>query len=155
MKRHILALSLAACSTLATAHTQESVEQAEPSRSAEQIEAMVTGRYTSVKNIAPMDQLNPLKVVIKTKLPQSIQTVRQAVGFLLVRSGYSLADDAVLSEEAVTLLDLPLPQIHRQLGPITLDKALQTLSGQAFVLVVDPVHRKVGYELSVNVKRAG
>jgi type IV pili sensor histidine kinase/response regulator len=31
---------------------------------------------------------------------------------------------------------------------MTLDRALNTLSGEAFELIVDPVHRKVAFELS-------
>jgi len=34
---------------------------------------------------------------------------------------------------------------------MTLDKALTTLSGEAFELVVDPVHRKVAFELASNL----
>lgn len=117
------------------------------------IETMQTGRYSQVKNIPPVDQLNPLKVVIQTRIPQSIKTVGETVQFLLVRSGYTLADQAVLSEEAKTLLQHQLPQIHRQIGPMTLDMALHTLSGEAFELVVDPVHRKVAYELSTKLAR--
>jgi len=117
------------------------------------IEVMQTGRYTQVKNIPPVDQLNPLKVVVKTKIPQSVLTVRESVEFLLVRSGYSLADNDVLSEEAKTLLNHQLPQIHRTIGPMTLDLALQTLSGDSFELVVDPVHRKIAYELSSKLAR--
>lgn len=107
-----------------------------------------TGRYSYIKNIPPNDQLNPLKVVIKTKIPQSANTVQDAVEFLLARSGYSLADERVMSAETKSLLLLPLPHIHRKLGPMTLDKALSTLSGESFELVIDPVHRKVSYELS-------
>lgn len=112
------------------------------------VEVMQTGRYSKVKNIAPIDQLNPLKVVVQTSVPQSITTVRETIDFLLIRSGYRLAEDEVLSEAAKTLLSHNLPQVHRTLGPMTLDKALNTLSGEAFELVVDPVHRKVGFELS-------
>ena len=115
------------------------------------IESMQTGRYSHVKNIPPVDQLNPLKVVIQTRIPQTVKTVGETVQFLLVRSGYVLASDDVLSEEAKTLLALPLPEIHRNIGPMTLDRALHTLSGEAFELVVDPVHRKVAYELSVKL----
>jgi conjugative transfer region protein (TIGR03748 family) len=150
MNKSILAFSLVMCSAIANAH----LASAELTLNDEQIEVMTTGRYTSVKNIAPLDQLNPLKVVIKTRLPQSIQTVREAIEFLLVRSGYTLADEDVLSAETKILLNLPLPAIHREFGPMTLDRALRTLSGEAFVLLVDPVHRKVGYELAINVERS-
>lgn len=117
------------------------------------IEVMQTGRYSYIKNIPPVDQLNPLKVVVQTKIPQSIDTVGETVRFLLVRSGYTLADDSVISEETKALLKLELPQVHRQIGPMTLDTALHTLSGEAFELVVDPVHRKVTYELTSKLKR--
>lgn len=122
--------------------------------SARDIEVLQTGRYSHVKNIPPVDQINPLKVVVKTRIPQSIDTVRQTVEYLLARSGYVLADDSVLSSEALSLLSLPLPQIHRELGPMTLDKALHTLSGEAFELVVDPVHRKVAYVLASSLVRS-
>lgn len=119
-----------------------------------QIEAMQTGRYTHVNNIPPVDQLNPLKVVIKTRIPQSVTSVRETIEYLLVRSGYSLADESVLSKEAKILLNHDLPEIHRALGPMTLDMALSTLSGEAFGLVVDPVHRKVAFELTAKLARA-
>ena len=136
-------------STFATAESKP-VDVSEAKR----IEIMQTGRYSYVKNIAPVDQLNPLKVVVKTKVPQSVKTVGQTVEFLLARSGYVLADKSVLSKEAKTLLSHPLPQVHRKLGPMTLDKALHTLSGEAFELVVDPVHRKIAYELSTKLARS-
>ena len=116
-------------------------------------EAEQTGRYSNVKNIAPDDQINPLKVVVQTLIPQSIETVRETIEFLLIRSGYLLADDEVLSAEAKILLSHNLPQVHRALGPMTLDQALHTLSGDAFELVVDPVNRKVAFELSEKIAR--
>ena len=119
-----------------------------------QIEVLQTGRYSYVKNVAPVDQLNPLKVVIKTKIPQTANTVQDAIDFLLVRSGYGLADNEVLSEEAKVVLGHELPVIHRELGPMTLDVALGTLFGDSFELVVDPVHRKVAFELSEKLVRA-
>ena len=121
---------------------------------ANRIEALQTGRYSYIKNIPPVDQLNPLKVVIKTTIPQSVDTVGETVKFLLARSGYVLAEDSVLSKEAKALLRLPLPHIHRKIGPMTLDRALHTLSGDAFELVVDPVHRKIAYELSTKLARS-
>ena len=121
---------------------------------ANRVEALQTGRYSYIKNIPPVDQLNPLKVVIKTKIPQSVDTVGETVKFLLARSGYVLADESIMSAEAKSLLSLPLPQVHRKIGPMTLDRALHTLSGSAFELIVDPVHRKITYELSTKLARA-
>jgi type IV pili sensor histidine kinase/response regulator len=146
MKTISLAIAIGCLSSVAVAeptrmHTDESVDH-------DRVEIVSTGRYSYVENIPPVDQLNPLKVVIRTKIPQSINSVGQTIEFLLTRSGYMLADPSVLSAEAKILLDLPLPEIHRQIGPMTLDRALVTLAGTAFELVVDPVHRKVAFELS-------
>ncbi|MCG8612260.1 MAG: pili assembly chaperone [Pseudomonadales bacterium] len=149
MKISILAIAMCCLSVLATAQDKPT-DPSEVSR----IELMQTGRYTYVKNIPPVDQLNPLKVVIKTRIPQSVETVGQTVEFLLTRSGYELAEDSVLSEEAKILLSLPLPQVHRSIGPMTLDKALHVLSGDVYELVVDPVHRKVAYELATKLARS-
>ncbi len=41
---------------------------------------------------------------------------------------------------------LPLPAVHRSLGPMTLRDALKTLAGPAFNLVQDPVHRLITFE---------
>lgn len=148
MKKTAIAIAMCCVSTFGSAESKPA-DLVETNL----IETMQTGRYTYVKNIPPVDQLNPLKVVIKTKIPQTVETVGQTVEFLLARSGFVLADRSVLSNEALTLLSLPLPQVHRSIGPMTLDKALHTLSGDAFELVVDPVHRKVAYELSAKLVR--
>ena len=147
-KKLIIAALCCALSSVALAESKPADIQ-----EANAIEVMQTGRYSFIKNIPPVDQFNPLKVVVQTKIPQSIDTVGETVEFLLVRSGYTLADETVISDEAKVLLKLELPQIHRQLGPMTLDTALHTLSGEAFELVVDPVHRKVTYELSSRLAR--
>lgn len=150
MKKRILVAAL--CSGLACAANAIDSSyngMTEPER----IEVMQTGRYSNVKNIASLDQINPLKVVVQTSIPQSATTIRDSVEFLLVRSGYLLADDAVLSAEAKILLSHTLPQVHRMIGPMTLDQALHTLSGDAFELIVDPVNRKVAFELSEKIAR--
>ncbi len=116
-------------------------------------ESIQTGRYTQVKNTASAEQLNPLRVVVKTRIPQSVNTVRETVEFLLLRSGYQLVDDVALSDEGKTLLNHDLPEIHRELGPMTLDHALKVIAGEAFELIVDPVHRKVTYELPANLSK--
>lgn len=107
-----------------------------------------TGRYSRTVNEPYLSQRNPLKVIVNTRIPNSVYTVEQAVQFLLLRSGYRLADPSTRTHEAKVLLNHSLPQVHRQLGPITLDKALKTLAGDAFELVVDPINRKVTYVAS-------
>ena len=107
-----------------------------------------TGRYSHVVNEPYLSQKNPLKVVVNTRIPTTVENVEQALNFLLMRSGYALADYSVLSPEAKILLGHELPQIHRHLGPMTLDNALQTLAGEAYELVVDPINRKVAFVTS-------
>lgn len=107
-----------------------------------------TGRYSHVVNEPYLAQQNPLKVVVSTRIPMTVQNVQQAITYLLARSGYRLAEPSILTREAKILLNHDLPQIHRYLGPMTLDKALQTLGGDAFELVVDPINRKVTFVAS-------
>ena len=80
MKKTAIAVAMCCFSTLASAESKP-LDIGESNR----IEVMQTGRYTYVKNIPPVDQLNPLKVVIKTRIPQSVETVGQTVEFLLAR----------------------------------------------------------------------
>lgn len=110
-------------------------------------EPVRTGRYTSVSTDPTEAQQDPLDVVITTHLPAHFKTVQEALAFLLERSGYRLAPHIAFDPATAQLLALPLPEVHRQLGPLRLQAALETLAGQAYVLVVDPVHRLVSFEL--------
>jgi type IV pili sensor histidine kinase/response regulator len=105
-----------------------------------------TGRYSNIINEPVLAQSNPLKVVVNTKVPQRIKTVRETIEFLLMRSGYSLADESILPPETKSILALELPAVQRKIGPISLDKALAFLAGNdAFELVIDPYNRKVSF----------
>ena len=67
----VLPLALLCClSVSAYAESVIPTDQAER----EQVERVQTGRYSFVQNIPPVDQLNPLKVVIRTRVPQSINS---------------------------------------------------------------------------------
>ncbi|EIF42847.1 PilL protein [gamma proteobacterium BDW918] len=117
------------------------------------IDVIQTGRYSHVKNAPLEDELNPLRVVVKTTFPRTITTVGQAMNLMLLRSGYRMAETSVLSPEAVALMRLPLPEVHRDIGPLRLDTALRSLAGNAYDLVVDPVNRRIAFELSSNIVR--
>ncbi len=105
------------------------------------------GRYTTVAPIATTSQSDLLSVVINVTFDSPITTVGEALAHLLVRSGYQLADLDASDPYLPILLSRPLPQAHRQLGPIRLDSALTTLAGPAWRMVVDPVNRLISYEL--------
>jgi hypothetical protein len=50
--------------------------------SAESDESIKVGRYSYVKNVPPKEQLYPLRVTIKTRIPQGIKSVEGAIKYL-------------------------------------------------------------------------
>jgi len=105
------------------------------------------GRYANVDPVATSEQAQPLSVVVTVSFTDRVHTVGDAITHLLSRSGYRLADANRSDPVLPTLLNQPLPLIHRHLGPITIENALVTLAGEAWDLVVDPVNRLVSFEL--------
>ena len=112
-----------------------------------QAETVQVGRYISVEATATEDQMDPLNVVIELSFPSQVKTVGDAIDNLLVESGYRLADNSVQRAATDILLNLPLPRVHRSMGPISLKEALIVLAGKPHRLVVDPVRRWVTYDL--------
>lgn len=107
---------------------------------------LAVARYSTVRAVPTIAQLDPLAASVRTTLPPSITRVGQAIDALLAPSGYRLAASQAAGPERKVLLELPLPESHRQLGPMPLRLALATLAGPAFFLVEDPVHRLVSFE---------
>lgn len=106
---------------------------------------MQVGRY-SLWQVAPTEgQAEPLAVMVAVRFPKPVQTVGDAVHHLLDDSGYRLAGTP--GSASHLLLAQPLPGVHRALGPLRLDQALQTLAGPVFRLVQDPLHRRIAFEL--------
>ncbi|MGH8565756.1 MAG: FimV/HubP family polar landmark protein [Gammaproteobacteria bacterium] len=111
------------------------------------LETVRVGRYSAIVPGPSPEQADPLAVPVHTELPLSVQTVGRAVEQFLAPTGYRLAHLHVSCPSLSALLDLPLPAVHRTLGPMRLDEALKTLAGPAHTLVIDPVHRLVSFEL--------
>lgn len=107
-------------------------------------EEVRVGRYSYIAPIATAEQSNPLNVVISLKLPQQIENVGTAIEFLLQRSGYRLEKN-VNKEATAMLYDLDIPAVHRDLGPITLENALQTLTGPEWDLKINKLTRKITF----------
>ncbi|MXY14125.1 MAG: pili assembly chaperone [Proteobacteria bacterium] len=106
---------------------------------------MQVGRY-SLWQVAPTEvQAEPLAAMVAVKFPKPVQTVGDAVQHLLDDSGYRLAGTP--GSTSHILLAQPLPAVHRVLGPLRLDQALQVLAGPVFKLVQDPLHRRIAFEL--------
>ncbi len=105
------------------------------------------GRYSVVSATPTAAQDNILSVIVTVNMPTPIETVGDAIHHLLYPSGYSLARFDAQGPEVVQLLGLPLPDVHRTLGPMSLQDALLTLASPAFRLYTDPVHRLIAYDL--------
>jgi len=104
------------------------------------------GRYSLISATPAAAQAELLVAVITVQFPERIQTVGEAVQYLLQRSGYRLATTESIGADTAALFALPLPAVHRNLGPMTLRDALEILAGPAFHLVQDPVHRLITFE---------
>ncbi|SJM96303.1 hypothetical protein CRENPOLYSF2_970001 [Crenothrix polyspora] len=109
-----------------------------------------TGRYHTVNSVPSKEQQALLQVIIEVTLPEEVSDIQSAVDYLLLRSGYQFTA-LPQAYDVQQLLQKPIPAVHRHLGPMTLESALQILAGKPFQLTVDPVHRQVGYSLPVNI----
>ncbi|MEA3241818.1 MAG: pili assembly chaperone [Pseudomonadota bacterium] len=107
------------------------------------------GRYFLLAATPTEAQAELLATTMTVRFPERIQTVGEAVRYLLQRSGYRLAMAESIGPDTASLFALPLPAVHRSLGPMALRNALETLAGPAFHLVQDPVHRLVTFERCV------
>lgn len=104
------------------------------------------GRYSLYAATPSEAQADPLQAMTTVQFPDQVRTVGDAIGHLLQQSGYRLAGSEVTGPASVYLMALPLPAVHRSLGPLPLERALETLAGPAYRLVEDPVHRLVALE---------
>ena len=114
-----------------------------------------TGRYTAVGEVPTEAQIEPLHQILRVEFPEAVTTVGDAVQQVLSGTGYALNDVLYWDVEVLGLLERLLPDIQRTLGPISVLIALKTLVGPTFQLVVDPVHRLIGFELDPNARTLG
>ena len=92
-------------------------------------------------------QRNPLHIVLPNVVfNQKIKSVGQAIQFLLKDTGYKLTRFHP-DKRVHQMFRLSLPKIHRRMGPITLEQALKTLSGEPWNLAVDPINRLISFQL--------
>jgi conjugative transfer region protein (TIGR03748 family) len=111
------------------------------------------GRYLTVSNKPKISQIDLLSQTVQVRFPQNIQSIGDAMNYLLRFSGYSLASPAHTNSALKITLSKPLPIIDRELGPVSLKEGLVTLSGPAFYLVENPVNRIVDFELKPTYKK--
>jgi conjugative transfer region protein (TIGR03748 family) len=107
----------------------------------------VLGRYLTTATEPLPAQIDLLSQSFDVHFPRDVVTVGSAIKYLLNNSGYQMIDTHTLDPASIQMLLLPLPDIDRDLGPMTLLQGLQTLAGQTFQVVVDPVHRLIAFRL--------
>lgn len=106
------------------------------------------GRYTTQSAVPTPEIAEPLRAMVRIHFPRSLVTsVGDAMRHTLMRTGYRLDEAAVSLPGAQEFLALPLPESQRAMGPYTVETILQTLLGPAWVVVQNPVHRSVSFEL--------
>ena len=115
-------------------------------------EQVATDRYTLITPTPETKEIDPLSVNIQLSFPPSVKTVRDAVNFVLMNSGWVLALDKSNDEALGITLERPLPQVHRKLSLMPLRTVLQVLVGQYYVPVVDPLRRIYTFDLKDEYK---
>lgn len=105
------------------------------------------GRYSTMKTLPTDAQKNIFATVVNVQFDSTITTVGDAMRSLLQDQGIRLAVPKSKDARVRTLIALPMPRTHRDLGPISLQHALETLAGPVWRLVQDPIHRLVSFEL--------
>jgi len=105
-------------------------------------------RYATVDNKPSIAQVNPLLAVQQVRFPLNVVTVSDAVTYWMRYSGFTLEAESRRSRALQEALLLPLPQVVRNLGPLTVEEGLLVLIGKGvFTLSKDLLHRKVNFSL--------
>jgi conjugative transfer region protein (TIGR03748 family) len=105
------------------------------------------GRYLTVSHKTNSSQMHLLSQSIQVRFPKNVQTIGDAINYLLRFSGYSLVAIGQMNSALKTTISKPLPVIDRELGPISLKNGLVTLVGPAFYIKEDPINRLVDFRL--------
>ncbi len=147
----IVTLMLAGCAT----HQGIAQPEAAPIEAHSTSSVSQVGRYITTVNVAKPDQVNPLLTVATFKFNPNVQTIGDALNQVLQYSGYALVPSQDQSAAVEQTLTKPLPYSVRTLGPLPIKDALTVLMGQdVFILVVDPLHRLVNFDLNPDIKNA-
>lgn len=110
------------------------------------------GRYLTEKNGASVAQRKPLMQTFELTFPGHVQTVGQAITYLLSNTSYQLVPSEERSMEVSVLLTKPLPLSDRHMGTMSVKDALLALAGTPYQLLIDPEHRYVSFQLKPNFR---
>ena len=108
------------------------------------------GRYGLINIGGELKQRDLIDQVVNITFPSQVVSIGDAIRFLLKETGYSLASLEASDPQMGTLMELNLPGIHRATGPVKLSDALNTITTNAWILVVDPYGRLISFELNKN-----
>jgi len=127
---------------------------ASPSKVDEYSGVLQVARYSVLRPEPTPSQVDLFGTTRSVVIPQNIVSVKGALEFILVESGYRLAAGPMMPSLASSLLMLPLPKAHRQFDALPFNKILQLIAGPAFTVVHDPVHRLIAFERCRTPKKA-
>ena len=108
------------------------------------------GRYLSQPTESIDSKHFPLLEVKTFRFHSSDVSVIQAVELILRGSGYKLAPSAILDPLSYPMLTSAIASNQRELENISRLAALKALAGPGFELVVDPLTRRVAFDVSLN-----
>ena len=115
-------------------------------------QSLQVSRYVTLAAVASDTQKDPLSALIpKLVFGHQVSTVQDALQVLLNDSGYRIASYHP-DPRVHQLFNLSLPAVHRKMGPISLENALNTLAGPPWMLVVDPINRLITFQLPRHYK---
>jgi len=143
-RRALLAISGLLAASLVTAGNTEIGSAGSSSAGTGEVQV---GRYQSVRMRPNKNQVDLLSAVVTRYFPEHVNTVGAAVTLLLDGSGYRLLSETLAESNRIHLFAMPLPEVQRQVGPLSLRQALELLGGPAHRLVIEPTYRLVSYEL--------
>ena len=106
-----------------------------------------TARYTAVYAVPTDAQRDPLQAIVTVSFPAEIETVGEAINYLLAETGYVLSDVLYWDVEVFDLVRHPLPAIQRELGPLTILDTIRTIVGPAFSVSINLINRSVAVEM--------
>lgn len=120
-----------------------------------QAQTIKTDRYTNVKVSPSVGQLSPLEEVTRIVFGDDVSTVGEAIVEVLDGTGYELRHIKDVYEKPIDsiLMAQPLPEIHRQLGPITVYDALEVLAGEAWHLKTNVLGRELWFVLNAHYSK--
>ena len=114
-----------------------------------------TNKYSLVNTESVRSGYDVFNEITTFSFSANIQTTGEAISEVLLHAGYRLAESSAADPFINHLLDSPLPGLHRQIGPATVLDVLDILSGGGWVVVRDPVHRLVSFDIQEGFEPCG